>query len=74
LQIWKDMYVTDGSQLAYFRRRLLQERDLAASATGEEARAVHTKMSTLYAARLTLSYVDEANSSVSQNRQRQTIP
>jgi hypothetical protein len=52
---------------------LLQERDLAASATGEEARAVHAKMSALYAALLTLSYVDEANSSVSENRQHQTM-
>jgi hypothetical protein len=56
--------VTEGSQLAYIRRRLLEERHMAEAALCEDSRAVHARMSRLYEARLTLTHVDQANSAV----------
>jgi hypothetical protein len=61
--------MNEENQLRYFRRRVLEERELAASAACEEAREAHAKLSKLYEARLTLTYVDQANSTVKQNRQ-----
>jgi hypothetical protein len=65
--------MTDESQLVYLRRRLLEERDLAAAAACEKSREVHAKMSRLYEARLTLTHVDQANSAVIKDPATRTV-
>lgn len=57
----KDMRMTDEQQLAYFRRRIRQEHDMSEMASCDEARMAHAKMASIYATRLTLRYLDQAN-------------
>lgn len=54
--------MSDDQQLAYFRRRILQEHELAESASCDEARIAHERMASVYTTRLTLNYLDQANS------------
>jgi hypothetical protein len=55
------MRVIDNQQVAYLRRRIIQEHDLSEAASCDEARAAHAKMASIYTTRLTLNYLDQVN-------------
>ena len=57
----KGLHMTDELLLLYYRRRVVQEHDLAKSATCDEARLAHKRMASIYTTKLTLSYLDQAN-------------